>query len=180
MLEIGINYGCSIKMWRDYFMTANIIGLDLFQQGDFVKNPDLIQEVLDSIGTDNFDYVIGDQSDKEVLKKVVSKIDNKFQFIIDDGSHVAKHQQLSMGFLFKYLNYDGFYIMEDLHTRRKHQTRRTIDVLKDFDKTGEFKSDVLSDETNEYITKTICSTYYYKNKTCIIRKQRDSAWLFNN
>ena len=166
-------------MWQEYFMKANIIGLDLFQQGDFVENPDLIQEVLDSIGTDKFDYVIGDQSDREVLKKVVSKISNKFKFIIDDGSHVALHQQLSMGFLWKYLETSGYYVIEDLHTKRNHQTERTIKVLKKFAKTGVFKSPVLSDETNRYIQESIEYIYFYKDKTCLMKKWSTPKWTPN-
>ena len=28
LLEVGVWYGCSIKLWKDYFINANIVGVD--------------------------------------------------------------------------------------------------------------------------------------------------------
>jgi hypothetical protein len=36
--------------------------------------------------------------------------------ILDDGSHVAKHQEISFRTLFPMLKEGGLYVMEDLHT----------------------------------------------------------------
>jgi len=100
ILEIGIDKGDSLRIWRDYFPNANICGLDIDRK-DF--------------RIDGVDFFFGDQSDKNFLTTIIDKFD-KFDIIIDDGSHISKHIISSFNFLYPYLNEDGFYIIEDLQT----------------------------------------------------------------
>ena len=99
-LEIGIDKGDSLRIWRDFFPKANICGLDI-EKKDFK--------------IDGVDFFIGDQSDKIFLSKLVNKYKN-FDIIIDDGSHLSNHIITSFNFLFPFLNNDGLYIVEDLQT----------------------------------------------------------------
>jgi hypothetical protein len=101
VLEIGVDNYSSIKMWLDFFKNANIYGIDInkkdfnYQRGEIFR---------------------GDQSKISDLKKVVKKI-GKCGFIIDDGSHVPKHQLDTFNYLFdKCLDYGGIYIIEDIET----------------------------------------------------------------
>ena len=100
ILEIGVDDGLSLKLWREYFTKANICGIDIVKK-DFKIN--------------DVDILCGDQSDHAFLNTVVKKY-NKFDIIIDDGSHFSKHIIASFKFLFKYLNNNGLYIIEDLQT----------------------------------------------------------------
>jgi len=100
ILEIGIDKGDSLRLWREYFSNAKICGIDLF-------NKDII--------IDNVDILIGDQSDYSFLKTVVNKYHN-FDIIIDDGSHLSKDIISSFKFLFPFLNNNGLYVVEDLQT----------------------------------------------------------------
>ena len=100
ILEIGVENGHSLRLWRDYFTKAKICGIDIVKK-DFSIN--------------NVDIFCGDQSDYKFLSKVVEKY-GKFDVIIDDGSHVSKHIISSFNYLFDYLNEDGLYIIEDLQT----------------------------------------------------------------
>ena len=100
ILEIGIDKGDSLRLWREYFSNAKICGIDLFQK---------------NISIDNVDILIGDQSDYSFLKTVVNKYQN-FDIIIDDGSHLSKDIISSFKFLFPFLNNNGLYVVEDLQT----------------------------------------------------------------
>ena len=100
ILEIGIDKGDSLRIWRDYFPNAKICGLDIDKK-DFHIN--------------GVEFFFGDQSDKDFLNSIIDKY-NKFDIIIDDGSHISKHIISSFNFLYPYLNEDGFYIIEDLQT----------------------------------------------------------------
>ena len=100
ILEIGIDKGDSLRIWRDYFRNANICGLDI-EQKNFTIN--------------NVDFFFGDQSNTSFLKTITEKY-GSFDIIIDDGSHVSKHIISSFNYLYPYLNNDGFYIVEDLQT----------------------------------------------------------------
>ena len=101
VLEIGIASGDSLKMWRDYFPKATIYGIDIVPKTE-----------LDS---DRIKTFVADQANRSQLESFVGKFGGNFDIIIDDGGHHMNHQQISLGFLFKYLKPGGYYIIEDLH-----------------------------------------------------------------
>ena len=100
ILEIGIENGDSLRLWRDYFKHANICGIDIVKK---------------EFKIDKVDIMCGNQTDLVFLDGVIKKY-NRFDIIIDDGSHLAKHIIKSFSYLFKFLSNDGLYIVEDLQT----------------------------------------------------------------
>ncbi len=100
LLEIGINRGGSLQMWRSYFRKARIVGIDL-------ELPDLeIPRV---------EMHIGNQADPVFLASLVSRYGG-FDIVIDDGSHVASHIAAAFSVLFDALRPGGWYVIEDLAT----------------------------------------------------------------
>lgn len=99
ILEIGILNGSSLKLWKEYFPNSNIFGIDI--------NPDCKKYEENRIKIE-----IGDQTDCKFLEEIISK--NKFDIIIDDGSHIWDHLVITFEFLFPHLNQNGIYVMEDL------------------------------------------------------------------
>lgn len=103
LLEIGVYKGGSLQMWKKYFgENAQIIGLD-------------IDIGCKSFQENQIDIFIGNQNNEKDLESLVNKY-GTFDIIIDDGSHVNEHQINSFKFLFDYLNDNGIYLVEDLHT----------------------------------------------------------------
>ena len=100
ILEIGVDKGYSLRLWREYFTAANICGIDLYKKNFTINNVEILT---------------GDQSDHSFLQTVVNKY-HKFDIIIDDGSHLSKHIISSFKFLFPFLNDNGIYVVEDLQT----------------------------------------------------------------
>jgi len=100
ILEIGIERGDSLRMWREYFTKANICAIDIIDRNISVLNTDIM---------------IGDQSDYDFLKTITNKY-TSFDIIIDDGSHHSKHIISSFNYLFDFLNKGGIYVVEDLQT----------------------------------------------------------------
>jgi len=100
ILEIGIDDGGSLKLWRKYFPNANIVGLDIFPKDFEINGVKMFQ---------------GDQSNISDLKKITTEYKN-FDIIIDDGSHVSKQTIKSFQYLFDFLKKDGLYVIEDLQT----------------------------------------------------------------
>ena len=45
ILEVGINTGGSILLWRDYFQNANIYGIDI-RRCDFLNNKNRITQII--------------------------------------------------------------------------------------------------------------------------------------
>jgi len=95
LLEIGIMDGASLRMWKEYYPDAEIIGVD-------ISEPKNIEGVT---------CLKIDATTVEIQKLGV------FDIIIDDGSHMTQDQQDTFDLLYKNnLAEHGIYIMEDLHT----------------------------------------------------------------
>ena len=127
--------GASIKMWHDYFPNARIYGIDI--------NP------CSYLDNDRLKTFIADQSNPSELEQFVAASKAApFDFIIDDGSHLPHHQQISLGFFFKLLKSGGFYFIEDLGRNGLgdaakgkpdwSHVRNTRSVLRQFCQSGKF------------------------------------------
>jgi|SRR5215469_1518800 len=114
VMEIGIgtkqamshvpNYapGASLRMWRDYFPNATILGCDIDESVLFSEP--------------NIDCIRLDQSNSNDLAKAASWNGNdKWDLIIDDGSHIPEHQVLSAKALMPHIRSGGYYIIEDVN-----------------------------------------------------------------
>lgn len=101
MLEIGVQYGLSLKMWSDRFPNAEIVGLDI------------IDNNLDLLDYQRVQFVRGSQSDQHDLDAACAG--RKFDLIVDDGSHDPKDIAISFLYLKDWLTPKGIYIIEDLH-----------------------------------------------------------------
>jgi cephalosporin hydroxylase len=102
ILEIGVDNGGSVEMWRAYFgESATIVGIDINSKCAEHAGPGI-------------NIRIGDQGDIEFLQKVVDEF-GTFDIIIDDGSHRSEHIKASFDFLYSKLADNGCYFIEDLH-----------------------------------------------------------------
>lgn len=107
VLEIGIGgYGFSLggqslTAWQAYFPFGKIVACDIENRFE-----------LKTIGTRIYKI---DQSNKSDLDKL--KIEEKlFDIIIDDGSHLSKHQIFTFTEMFDSLKDGGIYVIEDTMT----------------------------------------------------------------
>ena len=95
--------------------------------------------------------------------------DIKFDIIINDGSHITSHQQNSFGFLFPFLNSNGIYICEDLHTSYNNlyinTKETTLEIFKNYKITKKINSEIIN---NKYINDNIVNIQLYeKNKNAL-------------
>jgi hypothetical protein len=114
--EIGIGYidcmchvsdaytpGASLRMWRDFFPAATIYGFDNHR-------PTLFQETRITCK-----YM--DQSSIHSIYEALGSCGNKFDILVDDGSHIIEHQLLTKTEASKYVKEGGLLIIEDIDTR---------------------------------------------------------------
>lgn len=102
VLEIGVLNGDSLRMWKDYFPYASIVGIDI--------NAACKQSEEDRISVET-----GSQTDALFLADVIKK-HGPFDLIIDDGSHVNSHVIFSFVHLFQSIKPKGVYVVEDAST----------------------------------------------------------------
>lgn len=118
VLEIGVQSGASVKMWRDYFTRATIYGVD-------------IQEKCKQYEEDRIHIFIGDQTSGDFLEELVHNIP-PMDIVIDDGAHTSLAHMISFGCLWTHLKPGGFYVIEDVHhTQRVEQTSTSVNRFAD-------------------------------------------------
>jgi SAM-dependent methyltransferase len=101
VLEIGVETGGSLLMWREFFPNAHIFGVDM-------------RKPKRKLG-DRITLILGDQSDAEFRTRLAADL-APLDVIVDDGSHKHDDQRETLIALWPALRPGGVYIVEDVHT----------------------------------------------------------------
>ena len=119
LLEIGVAWLSSIRMWHRYFPRYRIYGIDRrrFTRPwmiiiDLVRLRSDIFQRYDFSG--KLTLIRADQSKIEDLQRAYKIINEPLDIIIDDGSHIPEHQILSFNCFYPLLKPGGYYIIEDV------------------------------------------------------------------
>ena len=160
LLEIGVQYGGSLRIWHDMFPEAEIVGVDIDPGCKRHARPQ-----------DNISIQIGDQMDLKFLDSL-----GEFDVILDDGGHTMDQQQTSFRVLFPKMPKGSIYIIEDTHTSYWSKfwdaPDKTIDVLKGF--VDDIHSYSMGDRSGAGVDLknpfSIDSIHFYPG-TCIIKKK---------
>jgi hypothetical protein len=99
ILEIGIDKGKSLKMWKDYFINSTILGIDIIPECKNYEEERIFVE-------------IGDQTNYHFLSEISEKY-GPFDLIIDDGSHMNYDVITTFNIMFNNVSNKGLYIIED-------------------------------------------------------------------
>lgn len=97
ILEIGVNYGASMRAWKEAFPDAKLYGLDLFTEG---------VPMIDGVN-----WIKGNQLDHDILYHIRNDI--KPQIISEDCSHNCRDQWVTF---YSLIGSCWVYIIEDLHS----------------------------------------------------------------
>jgi hypothetical protein len=105
ILELGIDRGGSLLLWRDYFAKGTIVGID-------------VRPVQIDDSTGRIHVYQGYQQDIELLDIIAHKeAPEGFDVIIDDCSHIGELTRISFWHLFEnHLKPGGIYSIEDFCT----------------------------------------------------------------
>lgn len=96
LLEIGVEDGGSLCMWREYFQNARIVGVD--------NKPCPQLE-----GRERIELVVGDAYGYEVA----DSIPGGFDIVIDDGPHTLESMTFAVLEYLKKVNEGGMMVIED-------------------------------------------------------------------
>lgn len=170
VLEIGVDQGGSLQMWKNYFgESAKIFGIDI--------NPRCKE-----LEEDNIKILIGSQSDRNFLKTVKEQIP-QIDILIDDGGHTMLQQIVSYEELFQLVKEEGVYLCEDLHTSYRllfgggHKRRGTfIEYSKNFiDYLNAYHCNQKTLSVNDF-TRSVNSIHYYDSMIVIEKKKREEPY----
>jgi hypothetical protein len=160
ILEIGMgNYptnGFSLRMWLEYFPNSKITILD--------NNPSNFNCDF-NFDKDRVNFITFDQSIESDIKRVAEQFsEGYFDVIIDDGSHIAKHQFETFIHFFKILKNDCMYFIEDLHD--KNFTEYMVDLFK------HLNSGMLCESTQYDSNLDIGSIFLHRSLVCISKSKK--------
>lgn len=99
ILELGVWFGGSLRMWRDYFPNATVYGLDVANNCNAMA------------GEDRITYIEKDAYTKETVKSFGKQ---RFDFIIDDGPHTFESQCFAAANYTPLLKPNGIFMIEDI------------------------------------------------------------------
>jgi predicted O-methyltransferase YrrM len=97
ILEIGVRYGGSIELWRDFFVNGDVYGID--NNDEHIAYPDGCNVILG----DAYDDTFVEQFKKEY-----------FDIIVDDGPHTYQSFINVMEKYFDKIKVGGILIIEDI------------------------------------------------------------------
>jgi cephalosporin hydroxylase len=188
VLEIGVFFGASILMWRDYFKNATIHGLDTFEglQGNghvfkdadkFYKHWENNKDVQERIELYKYDQ--GKEEDLIAFFNDMLKKDITFDIIIDDASHLMRDQQLTFKHMFPLIKKGGYYVIEDVHSSfggydvLSDLSNTTLKMINDYNDKGELFSIYtnLDSLKSEIKNMELFTTSKERSMTCIIEKK---------
>jgi hypothetical protein len=119
MLEIGVcdkrfPYA-SIKMWKSYFKNVDFYAVDNFwghKIGDKIED-------IDKLNNQDINFIYADQGSFDDWDELNKLFPNKFDFIVEDGSHWPNHMMVSLWKSLGVLKSGGYYFMEDIQNPLK-------------------------------------------------------------
>lgn len=161
-------------MWKDYFHSESVIvGVD-------------IDPRCKEFEEERIHVCIGSQDDPQFLNKVVEQY-GPFDIILDDGSHLAKHQIASFEILFPTLKERGTYICEDTHTsykeyyNGKYKGNTFVEYSKNF--VDSLNSQHVENENKKFLNScsdSIRAVHFYDSMVVVEKKKRGEsfdAWI---
>lgn len=117
--------GASLRVWRDYFPNAIIIGADIDEEVLFFE---------DRIHTGYINQLSSNEI-KHFFENLDGEYSNIFDIMIDDGLHTVEAAKCLFENAFNYLREKGLYIIEDIHIK-------DIPKLKEYFKTCKFREEM--------------------------------------
>ena len=110
-MEIGLEFGGSLKMWSEYFTNSKITGISLSYPKYFDYPLQIVSE-----NNNKINIIVGNACCSEILKDLK---DFTFDVIIDDGSHLIEEQISSFNLFKSRMNKGGIYVIEDIQDLEK-------------------------------------------------------------
>lgn len=117
--ELGILYGGSLLMWREYFKNSNIYG--------FEYNNDLINRFKKNFNNNRITLSNIDVTNEDSIKTAFKNLDIYYDIIIDDTTHQFDDQIRLIENTYQYLKPGGLLIIEDIY--RSYDENKYIERL---------------------------------------------------
>lgn len=174
IMEIGVNKGGSLQMWKQIFGPGSkIIGVD-------------INQTCKQMEDEQISIYIGDQEDRMFWKRVKDEIP-PIDILIDDGGHQMNQQIVTFEEMFSHIKENGIYLCEDTVTSYDPQNYNSgcknpgtfIEYSKNFiDYIHAWYAKEQNLHVNEY-TKNLYALHYYYGVLVVEKRKMYSPFPMN-
>ena len=104
VLELGVDQGHSLQMWRDLLPHGEVVGVD--------HRPEAMEAVM-RLGI-VASVILSEQDAPDLPERIQRATDlDEFDLIVDDASHLGKQTATALFNLWPLLAGGGFYVIED-------------------------------------------------------------------
>jgi cephalosporin hydroxylase len=134
ILEVGICFGGSIKLWADYFKNATIYGLDVLKMDDLWEEIKNKENIVLHADTDAYNQTFFINT---FLNKGI-----KFDILLDDGPHTLESMIKFITMYSHIMADDGILVIEDVQSWDwiNHLSKAVPEHLKKFIKVYDLRS----------------------------------------
>lgn len=157
MLEIGVcdkrfPYA-SIKMWMSYFKDIDFYAVDNFW-GHTIEDK---LEDINNLNQNGVNFIYADQGNFNDWDEINQHYSNKFDFIVEDGSHWPNHMMISLWKSINIVKKEGYFFMEDIQNPLKsrgwfkYDNSLLAQELLETLSTNKLESSFLNDQQNQDI-----------------------------
>lgn len=109
ILEIGVLRGDSTLAFIEYKPNSSIVGIDVFTRHSKAKVEErFVKRKLD------VELYKCDSTDKSAVADLMTKLDQKYDIIIDDAAHFPATNRKTLRNFIPYLADNGIYVIEDI------------------------------------------------------------------
>lgn len=118
----GYRPGASLRAWRDYFANpdARIYGMDVQPDTTITDEARITTMLCNSVDADS-------------VRENLLPLKRRFDIVVDDGSHIAEQQILTLKNIWPFLTAGGLYVIEDVNRVDHNQGRILVDHKVAFD-----------------------------------------------
>jgi cephalosporin hydroxylase len=115
VLEIGVLFGGSLKMWEKYFENSQIYGIEDFSQEDGQWHYQYEPVDGDAVMEERITLFNFNCEDPNLISSHLH--DLSFDIILDDANHQLSQQMKNFENYYPYISDGGIYICEDVQTK---------------------------------------------------------------
>ncbi len=167
LVEFGVRRGASLRMWEEYFTRGQVYAVDVHTSAH-------------RQGTGPSTILVADQAEEASLDRLTRKL--RPTIVIDDGTHVWRHQIATLQKLLPVVRPGGFFVVEGIHTSfgddhatrygRDGSTETAFDYVQRIAMavTAGHRAGTLQDDFVAYCRETVASVQFVRN-IAIIRKR---------
>jgi hypothetical protein len=163
LVEIGVGQGASLRMWKEYFPNARIIGID-------------IRPEVKEYEEERIEIHIINGEEKEAAELIKDKYGMPL-IVVDDGSHTFNGQRNQLDNIYPLVAAGGYYVVEDLSAGMAAYLRERVTLLSMYSNNLKGRDKILwpLDPNDRYLATHTDIIAFVSTFSCVLKKSDDYA-----